>query len=98
MLNLPNTKFYQDDSLQEGKSIHIQDGKILSIENSESKKSPDVLAIPGFIDLQIYGAGDRLFSADPTVESLTIMEDDLLKKGTTGFLACMATNSAEVFE
>jgi len=98
MLNLPNTKFYQDDSLQEGKSIHIQDGKILSIENSESKKSPDVLAIPGFIDLQIYGAGDRLFSADPTVESLTIIEDDLLKKGTTGFLACMATNSAEVFE
>ena len=25
------------------------------------------------------------------------MEDDLLKKGTTGFLACMATNSQEVF-
>ena len=97
MLNLPNAKFYQNDSLQEGKSINIQDGKIVSIENSESKNSPDVLVVPGFIDLQIYGAGGRLFSAEPTPESLAIMENDLLKKGTTGFLACMATNTPEVF-
>ncbi|MDQ1140511.1 N-acetylglucosamine-6-phosphate deacetylase [Pedobacter agri] len=97
MLNLSNTKFYLNDSLQEGKSINIQDGKIVSIENSESKNSSDVLVVPGFIDLQIYGAGGRLFSAEPTLESLAIMEDDLLKKGTTGFLACMATNTPEVF-
>lgn len=97
MLNLLNAKFYQNDSLQEGKSINIQDGKIVSIENSESKNSPDVLVVPGFIDLQIYGAGGRLFSAEPTPESLAIMENDLLKQGTTGFLACMATNTPEVF-
>ncbi|RZK17941.1 MAG: N-acetylglucosamine-6-phosphate deacetylase [Pedobacter sp.] len=97
MLNLLNAKFYQNDSLQEGKSINIQDGKIVSIENSESKNSPDVLVVPGFIDLQIYGAGGRLFSAEPTLESLAIMENDLLKKGTMGFLACMATNTPEVF-
>ncbi|RZL34191.1 MAG: N-acetylglucosamine-6-phosphate deacetylase [Pedobacter sp.] len=97
MLNLPNTKFYQNDTLQEGKSINIQDGRIVSIQNSESKNTIEQLVVPGFIDLQIYGAGGRLFSATPSVESLTIMEDDLLKKGTTGFLACMATNTPEVF-
>ena len=97
MLNLSHTKFYQNDALQDGKSINIQDGKILSIENSESTNTTNQLVVPGFIDLQIYGAGGRLFSAEPTLESLAIMEDDLLKKGTTGFLACMATNTAAVF-
>ncbi|WP_231425686.1 MULTISPECIES: N-acetylglucosamine-6-phosphate deacetylase [Pedobacter] len=97
MLYLSNTKFYHNDTLQERKSINIQDGKIVSIQNSEPIHSTESLVVPGFIDLQIYGAGGRLFSADPTVESLNIMENDLLKKGTTGFLACMATNTSEVF-
>lgn len=97
MPNLPNTKFYQNETLQERKSINIQNGKIISIEDSESENKIDQLVVPGFIDLQIYGAGGRLFSAEPTVESLAIIEDDLLKKGTTGFLACMATNTPEVF-
>lgn len=96
MLNIPNAKFYTDNGLQERKSITISNGKISSIEKSSSNAS-EQLVIPGFIDLQIYGAGSRLFSAEPTVESLTIIEDDLLKKGTTGFLACMATNTPEVF-
>jgi len=97
MLNLPNTKFYHNETLQEGKSITVQDGKIISIEDSEFENTIDQLVVPGFIDLQIYGAGGKLFSAEPTVESLTIIEEDLLKKGTTGFLACMATNTPEVF-
>ncbi|WP_316832449.1 N-acetylglucosamine-6-phosphate deacetylase [Pedobacter aquatilis] len=97
MLNLSNIKFYQNDNLQEGKSINIQGGKIVSIQNSEANSTTESLVVPGFIDLQIYGAGGRLFSAQPTVESLTIIENDLLKKGTTGFLACMATNTPEVF-
>ncbi|WP_231490669.1 N-acetylglucosamine-6-phosphate deacetylase [Pedobacter sp. Leaf170] len=96
MLNLSNTKFYQNNTLQEGKSINIQDGKIVSIKKSASN-SIESLVVPGFIDLQIYGAGGRLFSASPNVESLSIMENELLKNGTTGFLACMATNTKEVF-
>ncbi|WP_231458899.1 N-acetylglucosamine-6-phosphate deacetylase [Pedobacter sp. Leaf132] len=96
MLNLSNTKFYQNNTLQEGKSINIQDGKIVSIKKSASN-SIESLIVPGFIDLQIYGAGGRLFSASPNVESLSIMENELLKNGTTGFLACMATNTKEVF-
>ncbi|GGE63555.1 N-acetylglucosamine-6-phosphate deacetylase [Pedobacter psychrotolerans] len=96
MLNIPNAKFYTNDGLQERKSITISNGKINSIEKSNSD-APEEFVVPGLIDLQIYGAGGKLFSAEPTVESLKIIEDDLLKKGTTGFLACMATNSPEVF-
>jgi len=97
MLNISNAKYYDDDALKYAKGIAIADGKITSIEDAEALDA-EYLAVPGFIDLQIYGAGGRLFSAKPTIESLTIMEDDLLKKGTTGFLACMATNSPEVFK
>ncbi|RYG20339.1 MAG: N-acetylglucosamine-6-phosphate deacetylase, partial [Chitinophagaceae bacterium] len=55
------------------------------------------LVVPGFIDLQIYGAAGKLFSADPSVESLVHIENELLKTGTTGFLICIATNTPEVF-
>ena len=94
---MTNISYFEDNDLKKNQTIFIEGDKISNIKNSDSNETSDFLLIPGFIDLQIYGSGGRLFSADPTVESLTIMENDLLKKGTTSFLACMATNSAEVF-
>ncbi|MFC3560002.1 N-acetylglucosamine-6-phosphate deacetylase [Pedobacter jamesrossensis] len=94
---IENVSFYQNNVLIENQNIEINQGLITSFESNPPEKKTEKFVVPGFIDLQIYGAGGRLFSAAPTVESLTIMEDDLLKKGTTGFLACMATNTPEVF-
>ncbi|KQB99281.1 N-acetylglucosamine-6-phosphate deacetylase [Pedobacter sp. Hv1] len=94
---LSNCSYFQDDTLVKNQNIKIEGGNISKIENSIAGVENDNLVIPGFIDLQIYGAGGKLFSAEPTVEALTIIEDDLLKKGTTSFLACMATNTPEVF-
>jgi len=88
--------FYREKSLIQNQTIEIRNGLISSVVNSSASAATDLL-VPGFIDLQIYGGGGKLFSAEPTVESLCIMEDDLMKKGTTGFLACMATNSLDVF-
>jgi N-acetylglucosamine-6-phosphate deacetylase len=95
---ITNISYFQVNDLKKDQNILIEGDIISNIKDSDSKETNQSLVIPGFIDLQIYGSGGRLFSADPTIESLTIMEDDLLKKGTTGFLACMATNSAEVFD
>jgi N-acetylglucosamine-6-phosphate deacetylase len=53
---------------------------------------------PGLIDVQIYGSGGLLFGGIPTVEALEQMENDLLKQGTTGFFATVATNSNEIVE
>lgn len=36
---------------------------------------------PGFIDLQVMGAGGALFGGNPSVESLKVMEEELLKQG-----------------
>lgn len=55
------------------------------------------LITPGFMELQIYGSGGNLFSAYPTVETLRQMDLDLISKGTTSFLVCLATNSIDVF-
>ncbi|NSW95912.1 MAG: N-acetylglucosamine-6-phosphate deacetylase [Bacteroidales bacterium] len=52
---------------------------------------------PGLIDLQIAGSGGRLFSSEPTVESLDIIAGSIVKTGTTGFLVALPTNSPEVY-
>lgn len=95
---LANVSYFNNEKLEKNKTIIIDGAKISELTNSGKTSSKEqLMVVPAFIDLQIYGAGERLFSAEPTTESLAIMEDDLLKKGTTGFLACMATNTPEVF-
>lgn len=56
------------------------------------------LVSAGLIDLQIYGAGDQLFSAELTSDSLAKIEDTLLKQGCTSYLLCLATNTIGVFK
>ena len=54
--------------------------------------------VPGFVDLQIYGGGSRLFSADPTKAALDEIAGALVKSGTTSFMITMATNTMEVID
>lgn len=51
---------------------------------------------PGFIDLQVMGAGGALFGGNPSVESLKVMEEELLKQGVVGFLPTVSTNADNV--
>ena len=53
---------------------------------------------PGFIDLQIYGWKNQLFSAELTNESLANIEESLLREGTTSFYITLATNEITVFK
>ncbi|WP_443937612.1 N-acetylglucosamine-6-phosphate deacetylase [Pedobacter sp. MW01-1-1] len=94
---ISNTSYFQDNQLINAVDISIDKGLISAIKTTDYGAQSDTLTVPGFIDLQIYGAAGRLFSADPTIESLTIIENELLKNGTTGFLICLATNTPEVF-
>lgn len=98
-----NSIILTNQGFSTGKTVYIENGIIQSI--NDSKLSGDVSVIdangnylmPGFIDLQIYGSGGALFSAYPTLETLQKMDADLRSKGTTSFLACLATNTPEVF-
>src|SRR5690606_2001971 len=46
--------------------------------------------VAGFVDLQLYGGGSRLFSAEPTKAALDEIGSALVKTGTTSFLITMA--------
>jgi len=104
MIAITNCKFFNDEQLITGVSVLIADGIISGITKGEIPAGFDIIdgkgayLSPGFTDLQIYGSGGNLFSAYPTVETLAQMDDDLISKGTTRFLVCLATNTLTVFK
>ncbi|GAA4902478.1 N-acetylglucosamine-6-phosphate deacetylase [Mucilaginibacter defluvii] len=100
---LHNTHLITGGTIVSGKAILIE-GKYIKAIIDAGQIPDDVNRIdlngaytaPGLIDLQIYGAGTKLFGGLPSVEALAEMEAVLLKQGTTGFFATIATNSDEV--
>jgi len=54
------------------------------------------MLVPAFIDAQIYGSGNLLFSEFKNVESLIQLQADCEKSGVAYFLPTVATNTQEV--
>jgi len=104
MIALVNHTFFEGDKAVSGKAVLIEGQTIKAILDS-TDLPPGAQVIDcggawlssGLIDLQIYGAGGYLFSAQPTADVLHAICDAIVKTGTTGFLLTMATNSLEVF-
>lgn len=102
MIAVTNSCYFDSDKKVLGETIFIEDGKIVEISTSGVPNGCQILdangayIVPAFIELQIYGSGGNLFSAFPTAETLAQMDADLISKGTTNFLACVATNSPEI--
>nr|WP_068886858.1 N-acetylglucosamine-6-phosphate deacetylase [Pedobacter panaciterrae] len=102
MLAIKNCKFFENGLLLAGQNILINGVEIVKISIDEIPIGYEIIdaeggyVSPGFIDLQIYGSGKDLFSAYPTADTLRQMDLDLLSKGTTSFLACVATNTPEI--
>ncbi len=94
---LQNQNVFLPEGLQTSQDITIENGLIKAIETNKSSFKSAHYLLPGFVDLQIYGAAGKLFSADPSVENIKMIEDQLLREGTTSFLICLATNTPEVF-
>ena len=92
---------YKNQEVYKNQILLIEDGILTSLNADDVpigfKELKADIVCPGFLDLQIYGAGKSLFSADLSHESLDEMESVLLKQGCTGFLTTLATNSRVVF-
>ena len=103
MIAITNAQLLTTDGITTQQTVFIENGEIKAISDGTIPADYTTIdaggsyIVPGFIDLQIYGSGGNLFSAFPTVDTLRQMDADLIIKGTTGFLACLATNSMEVF-
>lgn len=102
MIALTNSFYFDNGKKISGENIFIENGKIVEISTRPVPNGCEIIdgnggfVVPAFIELQIYGSGGNLFSAYPTVETLAQMDADLISKGTTNFLACVATNSPEI--
>ena len=89
-----------------GIALHIRNGSIENIvsSNDDHPSGAEIvdlkgnILVPGLIDLQIYGSGGYLFGGHPEIAALEQLEKDLCSQGVTGFLATIATNTANVME
>ena len=105
VLALHNLKLISTGTIAEGKAVLISSGTITDIidesaipTDAEKKDLNGAYLAPGFIDLQIYGSGGKLFAGTPTVEALEQLENDLLNQGTIGVFATIGTNTNDIVE
>lgn len=69
----------------------------LSLSSADHIHFENCTIAPAFIDLQIYGAGEKLFAEYPTTEALQLLNDYCTKGGAALCLPTVATNKQEVF-
>jgi len=102
MITYTNCNIYTGVELLTGKAILVKDRLIMDIINVEEVTGPaedlgGMNIAPAFIDLQIYGANGRLFSANPSAEAIADTYDYCMSGGCSQFMITMATNSIEIF-
>ena len=86
-------------------AVVVQDGtveKVMPVSQLPARMetihfSNQILA-PAFLDVQVYGAGMKLFSAYPDPETLRVMEEQFRKEGTVLCQPTLATNTMDVFK
>lgn len=102
---LYNGTIYTNYDVLVGQSILINDGIIVDIvdvdsvpDHYEKHDLQGASVCPGLVDIQIYGTGADLYSADLNNACIARIEDNLLKQGCTSFYLTLATNSIELFK
>lgn len=87
------------------KALLLDEGKIVGIVDEQDLpegyqlldvKGANVCA--GLVDLQLYGDGEDLYSAELSVEALERISNGLINKGTTSYMMTLATNTIPVFK
>lgn len=99
-----NARIFTGEQELTGASVLLRDDRIDMIlspndvpSDAQVIDASGLLLVPGFIDLQIYGAGGYLFSDTPTPEALRAISDANVRSGTTTFMLTLATNEMDVY-
>ena len=95
-------KLFTGEGWLQGHGLVLDKGSIQNIlapgsvpSNAEVFK--DAFIAPAFIDVQVYGAAEKLLAVEPTTETLQVMYDVFSKTGTALFQPTLATNTLDVF-
>jgi N-acetylglucosamine-6-phosphate deacetylase len=84
-----------------GQAVIVDSGRIVSVVPQEEVPGGGEVydlqgntLVPGFIDTQVNGGGDRLFNDDPSVETIAAIGRAHRRFGTTGFLPTLISDDA----
>ena len=83
-----------------GHAVIVEDGRIREVTAGDIPDDADILdlhgriLVPGFVDVQVNGGGDRLFNDDPSVETIAAIGRTHRQFGTTGFLPTLISDDA----
>jgi len=92
---LVNGRVLIDGEFVTGRAVVIENGRIASIGEESDAERFDLQGqtlVPGFIDTQVNGGGDRLFNDDPSVETIAAIGAAHRRFGTTGFLPTLISD------
>lgn len=86
-----------DHALVTDRDIIVDILPIVSLPEGTNIDGHSKTIVPGFIDIQIYGASGKLFASYPSADTLQLMYEYCVTGGAWHFLPTVATNTYEVF-
>ena len=92
---------YTDELVYKDSVLYVKDGRVCEISPSISSNVDlvtiykDKLIVPGFIDVQVNGAGGILFNDAPTLQSLFHISEVLKRTGVTAFVPTLISDQPE---
>lgn len=102
---LVNARVLIEDELVSGRAVVIHEGRIKAIvgEDAVPAGADEIdlrgqTLVPGFIDTQVNGGGDRLFNDDPSEDTIRAIGAAHRSFGTTGFLPTLISDDAAKIE
>src|SRR5262245_38878240 len=97
---LAGGRVFTGDRIVEGHAVVLDGDRIAAVvpaadapADARARRLPaDSLLVPGFLDLQVNGAGGVLFNDTPTAEAALAIAAAVRRTGTTGVLPTLMTD------
>ena len=96
-------RIFDGEQLLQDHCVLIRGARIIGVcpkadcpPDAECIELPEGTLAPGFIDLQVNGGGDAMFTANPCVATLQTMAQAHRRKGTTSLLPTVLSATAQV--
>ena len=91
-----------EGALAPGKAVGVANGRIVAIvpdadipEGASRVDMSGQMLLPGFVDVQVNGGGDRLFNADPSVDTICAIAAAHARFGTTSLMPTLISDDLD---